>query len=430
MTLKKTTALAIAVLLLGLGAVLFVFRRSDDAKLSPVDVNDIAQSVAEQWSFLKSGNLPGRSYGIDYVVLDNSGRFVAATGSGLSETLSDAVANRDTIVDISRDGKTFGKLILYNRTETEWEAYRTRLLWTSAGIICFLILLVIAYSVFLDRTIFLPFRRLREFAGRVAEGDFDIPLKMDRGNLFGAFTESFDLMRHELARARESERKANQSKKELVASLSHDIKTPVASIKAVSEIMMVKTRDENQKRQLKIIDAKADQIDTLITNLFSATLEELQNLKVTVSRRKSATLAGLIRSADYNGCAEISAIPECEVVADPLRLQQVIDNIVSNSYKYAGTSMLVSSAVKGGFLEAEFRDYGRGVRAEELPLLSRKYYRAANAKDKSGGGLGLYISKYLMNRMSGDLACRNTEDGFAVTVKLKIAGNKKDLRNG
>lgn len=430
MTLKKAAALAIAVLLLGLGAVLFVFRKSDEAKLNPVDVNDIAQSLAEQWSFLKSGNLPGRSYGIDYVVLDDDGRFVAAIRSGLNETLSDAVANRDTIVDISHGGKIFGKLILYNRTETEWETYRVRLLWTSTGVICFLILLVLVYSVVLDRTIFLPFRRLREFAGRVAEGNFDVPLNMDRGNLFGAFTESFDLMRHELARARESERKANQSKKELVASLSHDIKTPVASIKAVSEIMMVKTRDENEKRQLKIIDAKADQIDTLITNLFSATLEELQNLKVTVSRQKSETLAGQIRTADYNGSAEICAIPECEIEADPLRLQQVIDNIVSNSYKYAGTSMLVSFAVKKEFLEAEFRDYGPGVQAEELPLLSRKYYRAANAKDKSGGGLGLYISKYLMNRMSGDLVCRNTEDGFAVTIKLKIPGNKKDLRTG
>lgn len=131
-----------------------------------------------------------------------------------------------------------------------------------------------------------------------------------------------------------------------------------------------------------------------------------------------------------NNCAEITVIPKCEIMADPLRLQQVIDNIVSNSYKYAGTSILVSFAVKDGFLEAEFRDYGPGVGEEELPLLLHKYYRAANAKGKSGGGLGLYISKYLMNRMAGDLECRNTKDGFAVTIKLKIAGSKEDLRIG
>lgn len=430
MTVRKTAVLAVTVLLLCLGTVLFVFRKSDEVRLSPVVVNDIAQSLAEQWDSLKNGNLPGRSYGIDYVVLDGSGKVVAATGSGFNETLNDAVANRDTIVDISRGCRTYGKLILYNRTETEWEAYRLRLLWTSTGVIVFLILLILVYSVYLDRKIFLPFRRLQDFAGRVAEGNFDIPLKMDRGNLFGAFTESFDLMRHELARARESERKANQSKKELVASLSHDIKTPVASIKAVSEIMMVKTSDHAEKRQLAVIDAKADQIDTLITNLFSATLEELQNLKVAVTVQKSSLLTGLIRGADYNGCAEISPVPDCMIMADALRLQQVVDNIVSNSYKYAGTSISVSFAVTGEFFEAEFRDYGHGVGPEELPLLSRKYYRAANAGGKSGGGLGLYISSYLMNRMGGGLVCRNTEDGFAVTVKLKTAENKKDLRIG
>ena len=62
---------------------------------------------------------------------------------------------------------------------------------------------------------------------------------MDRENVFGAFTESFDLMRHELRRARERERRASQSKKELVAKLSHDIKTPIASIRAVAEVMAV-----------------------------------------------------------------------------------------------------------------------------------------------------------------------------------------------
>ncbi len=292
---------------------------------------------------------------------------------------------------------------------------------TCIGTICCLILFIILYSLYLDRSIFRPFRKLRAFAGRVAEGNFDIPLKMDRGNLFGAFTESFDLMRHELAKARESERQANESKKELVASLSHDIKTPVASIKAVSEIMMVKTQDENEKRQLAIIDSKADQINTLITNLFNATLEELQRLRVAVSKQPSSLLSELIRNADYNESTAVSAIPDCEISADPQRLQQVIDNIVSNSYKYAGTSINVSFTLREQFLEVEFRDYGRGVTPDELPLLFHKYYRAANGDGKSGAGLGLYISKYLMNKMGGGIACRNTEDGFAVTIKLPTA---------
>ena len=89
-------------------------------------------------------------------------------------------------------------------------------------------------------TVFKPFKKLQSFAVNVARGNLDIPLKMDKNNPFGAFTESFDIMREELAAARQSEYAANRSKKELVASLSHDIKTPVASIKAVSELMLMR----------------------------------------------------------------------------------------------------------------------------------------------------------------------------------------------
>ncbi len=248
-----------------------------------------------------------------------------------------------------------------------------------------------------------------------------MPLDMDKNNFFGAFTESFDLMREELNKARENERLANQSKKELVASLSHDIKTPVASIKAVTEVMHVKTSDENQRRQLDIINSKADQINTLITNMFSATLEELQELKVIVTEQSSQVLYDLIRAADYNYKANVGGIAECIILADGLRLSQVVDNIISNSYKYAGTSIYVSSVIKGKYLEIGFKDYGRGVSEEELPLIFNKFYRAKNSKEKGGTGLGLYISKYMMEKMEGDIYCENSVDGFTVLLKLLIA---------
>ncbi|HEX3038619.1 MAG TPA: HAMP domain-containing sensor histidine kinase, partial [Oscillospiraceae bacterium] len=271
------------------------------------------------------------------------------------------------------------------------------------------------------RKMFRPFRKLQEFAHHVAAGELDFPLEMDKGNQFGAFTESFDLMRDELAKAKESERLANQSKKELVASLSHDIKTPVASIKAVSEIMMVKSDDEEEKRQLKVIDSKADQINTLITNMFNATLQELQVLSVVVTEQPSTLFYEIIKNADYNSRVVLSSIPECIILADRQRLLQVVDNVISNSYKYADTSIRVSAEIKEQYLEIEFRDYGKGVLSDEVPLLFHKFYRAKNAAEKSGAGLGLYISKYLMEKMSGEIACRNTGDGFAVTLKLFIA---------
>ena len=88
---------------------------------------------------------------------------------------------------------------------------------------------------------------MKDFAERIADGNLDIPLKMDRQNLFGAFTESFDIMRTELKKSRIAEANANESKKELVAKLSHDIKTPIASIKAASEVGAALSPDKKNR---------------------------------------------------------------------------------------------------------------------------------------------------------------------------------------
>ncbi len=360
-------------------------------------------------------------YGLDYVVLDNKGNLIRATRRGLNEDLNSAINNRDTIVDILLDTEVIGKLIIYNNTNELLKRHKNNMLISIITITVFITLFVLIYGIYIHRIFFKPFRKLQSFAHHVAAGELDIPLEMDKGNIFGAFTESFDLMREELAKARENERKASQSKKELVASLSHDIKTPVASIKAVSEVMIIKSNNEEDKKQLSIINSKADQINTLISNIFSATLEELQELKVTVKEIWSTELYDLIKNADYNNRTIVSEIPECIIFSDELRLLQVIDNIISNSYKYADTAINVTGNINGQYLELEFKDYGYGVPLDETPLLFNKFYRGKNSTGKSGAGLGLYISKYLMNKMHGDIAYKNTNGGFTLVLRLHIS---------
>ena len=246
---------------------------------------------------------------------------------------------------------------------------------------------------------------------------------MDKSNLFGAFTESFDIMREKLKIARENERQANESKKELVASLSHDIKTPVASIKAISELMQVCSKDSKTVDKLIIIESKADQIELLINNLFHATLEELEELKVDSCEENSKIIADLIKKSDFNNLVSEFNIPNVIIKCDKLRLGQVIDNIISNSYKYSNTKITISSYLCDNHLIISFNDYGKGINKDELPLLCQKFYRGSNSKSKNGSGLGLYISKYFMNKMDGDLTLNNIVSnnvitGFSVTIKL------------
>lgn len=421
MNIKRLILLIVIALLTCIGITLFAFPYKNKEDVDVAAVNDIAESLAKEWNSIRYTELPCMNYKMDYVVLDNENHLVRATRRGLNNDLSSAIRNRDTIVDIKSNNKVLGKLIIYNNTNIVWQQYRNYLLVFSVSIMFIAAILCILYLVYIDRTIFRPFNKLQGFARHVAEGNLAIPLEMDKGNLFGAFTESFDIMREELNKARENERLANQSKKELVASLSHDIKTPVASIKAVTEVMHIRSTDEKQKKQLEIINSKADQINTLITNMFNATLEELQELKVRVTEQSSQVLYDLIRDADYYSQVNITGISECIIMVDVLRLAQVIDNLISNSYKYAGTSIHVSTLIRGKYLEIGFKDYGVGVTEDEIPLIFNKFYRSKNSEGKSGSGLGLYISKYIMDKMSGDIYCENTGDGFIVILKLPIA---------
>jgi signal transduction histidine kinase len=290
--------------------------------------------------------------------------------------------------------------------------------------VCALALAGAVFYLYCEKRVLSPFRRLRKFARDIAAGELDVPLEMDKGGVFGAFSESFDVMRDQLKIARENAREAERAKKELVASLSHDIKTPVASIKAAVELLLLTAADEKEKTRLEQIGAKAEQINTLITDMFHVTLQELQQLAVNTAEIHSTLLPGLIKNADHKGKVKPFTIPECIVVADTVRLQQAFDNIIGNSYKYADTDIEIHAGFEGKFLVVEISDFGGGVPAEELPLITGKFYRGKNSADKSGYGLGLYISKFIMEKMSGALECRTGENGFSVKLMFLIAGAK------
>jgi len=289
-------------------------------------------------------------------------------------------------------------------------------------LICAFALCGIGMGLYFERAFFMPFRRLRKFAHRIAAGSLDIPLEMDKRNLFGAFTESFDLMRTQLRAARENEYKANVSKKELVASLSHDIKTPIASVMSAMDILLVRAKDEKEREMLEGVNAKLEQINALVTNMFHATLEELQALKVTPTEMPSTEIFTFIQDADYEKRITPFALPHCIVLADALRLRQIFDNLIGNAYKYAKTAITIHSFFTGKYLVVELRDYGRGVPEEEMPLLFNKFYRGGNAGQLEGYGLGLYISKYLIEEMAGEITCENRGDGFTVALALPLAG--------
>jgi len=411
--MKWFALLAAAILLIAVG--LFIWTVHDEQELDRVEVNRISRAIEREWPNALEGNLPESN--LNYLFVEQSQTLHSYSAQQGYETGNFDSTFDDALIDVLVDGAVVGQIVIIGVDAQQLTAARTQMVAIVTVAFVLLALSCAFLALYLHKTILRPFRKLETFASRVAQGDLNFPLEMDKKNRFGAFSESFDLMREQLATARENERLANISKKELVASLSHDIKTPVTSIKVIAELHRAK---HGTTSEMESIAGKADKIDLLISNMFTATLEELEQLKVSVGEVTSVELEDYIKASDYQKRVRNFSLPECVITADSLRLRQVIDNIIDNSYKYADTDIEVSGSFDKPFFVLTIRDFGQGVSPEEMLLLCEKYYRASNTESKSGAGLGLYLSHYFLEEMGGSLTIEDATPGLQITLRMKI----------
>ena len=270
-----------------------------------------------------------------------------------------------------------------------------------------------------------PFEKLKGFAEKIAQGNFDIPLDYERSNYFGEFTWAFDSMRREIKKARSCEREAIENNKTVIATLSHDIKTPVASIRAYAEGLEANLDGTPEKREkyLSVIMKKCDEVSKLTNDLFLHSLSDMDKLKI---NPECFELCGFIENAVSELAAEHNDVhfqkPDftAEVNADKNRLMQIAENLIGNSRKYAKTDIDVFITQSDGNVLIHFRDFGDGIPDEDMPFIFGKFYRGKNCKSEQGSGLGLYIVKYITEQMHGEFLLCNHSDGLEATVILPV----------
>ena len=107
-----------------------------------------------------------------------------------------------------------------------------------------------------------------------------------------------------------------------------------------------------------------------------------------------------------------------EISADKNRLLQVTENLINNARKYAKSQIDISIKKDDGYIEIHFRDYGSGIPDEDMPFIFDKFYRGKNCEGEQGSGLGLYIVKYLTEKMGGKVLLHNHRDGLEAVVSL------------
>ena len=393
------------------------------AQIDSVMLNDIARTVKENWDNIDALN--EKSFDTEIMLFNSDNKCIYSSSdtafNGINAPL-DAVREGMITMPVSEGEQFLGTVVSVNPERITYRRTIMRLAMVTFGMMALLLVLYIAFFYYINRNVVKPFERMKEFAGLIAEGRLDEPLMMDRNNIFGVFTESFDIMREELKASKQREIELKMKEKELIASLSHDLKTPVTGIRAICGVLLVKVQDEYVKAKVDNIEQKTQEISTLINDLLASALDDLGEMKVNVTEETSDILNVLVNEHDIYGKVHSEDIPECILRFDKNRMSQVIGNIINNSYKYADTNIDISYRFSGNFLEMKLRDYGEGVNPEEVGFLTNKFYRGRNnTVGKEGSGLGLYISSELMKKMGGQLICISDENGFEVTLMILLA---------
>ncbi|WP_081748971.1 HAMP domain-containing sensor histidine kinase [Butyrivibrio sp. FCS014] len=353
------------------------------------------------------------------------------------------------VLDLNVNGEYVGKVAWNDREETynntRYQVLKVAVLLWTAVLCCGYLLLLYMYSVFIK-----PIEELKDFATDIAKGELDKPLPIRKTNMFGSFVEGFDLMREQLKLSIDRERSSEIARKELIQGLSHDIKTPLAVINATCEVLELKytrkikelsstpSKGANDSHisectdtleKIRTISDKTGTVSALISDVMHASLEDMEKIDINVTEESSLILEERIKSlSSFGNIILKNHIHPCLVYMDRQRMEQVLDNVIGNSAKYAGTDITVSFSESEGvplengkncsYIKIRIRDNGPGVDKDDLPLIAEKYYRGKNATDKSGYGLGMYLCKMYMNRQGGGMEYYN-DNGFVVELALR-----------
>ena len=295
---------------------------------------------------------------------------------------------------------------------------------TAVLCLCFVICCLLFVFAYLYRKIIRPFEKMENYAQQIAGGDFSQSLEYERTNFFGAFTWAFDHMRKEIMTARKNEAQALSENKTIIAALSHDIKTPIASIRAYAEGLEANLDADYEKREryLEVIMRKCDEVSRLVNDLVLHSLSQLEQLEIKEQSVSIKTvLEETVRDFEYPDIVVKEPVPDAMLAVDEKRMAQAIVNVLENARKYAPESKIEITAFSvNERYEIHIRDYGKGILPEDMPFITNKFYRGKNVEDKPGSGLGLYIVSYIMERMGGGIELENHRDGLEVVMWMPV----------
>lgn len=394
-------------------------------------LNDVINKFkAKDYSF--------KTWKYPYAVIDNSGKILYHSSmikiqnqvnleeflqfdKSTSEEYKEFIKSSFPIVI---DNKNQGFLVVFINTkdlqektlyEKKFEVVRPVLILIVFSLILFGILMAYLFSYVIN-----PILKITSSSKDIIKGKFDNYVTFNSSTEIGELSYAFELMRDEVKNHIEGEERLKKSQKEIVAAISHDLKTPLSSIRlyveAIRDGMAENTEERNE--YAGTILKKVDTLNKLIDDLLEHSKASLEVLSI---NKKEINIKKFLENMIKEIAIELSSenvkffwdkkLPDGIISIDELRINQVIFNLISNSIKYSKGNLEIKfkAEIKGDYLYIYIEDNGIGILSEDIAYIFDKFYRGDKSRNYKipGSGLGLSTCKYIVEKHGGEIYCKS-----------------------
>lgn len=315
------------------------------------------------------------------------------------------------------------------------------LIFGKTGLILLLIVLVFILSILVlslitSRTISKPIKKLSNGANEIANGNLDYVIDYNSTNEIGVTVDSFNKMTKRLKESLEEQIRIEQSRKEMIAGVAHDLRTPLTSAKGYVEGLMdgIANTPEKQERYLKTIYSSTCTMEKLLDDLLTVSRLEPGNIELDLEAINindflsdcADDISAHLEEKGFDFVFDNRCAENTRLMLDTNRFTRVIRNIISNAIKYA------KKDVKGR-IELSAQDYqksviisiadnGIGVSKKNLSRIFESFYRADPARTRSseGSGIGLSVCRRIVELHGGRIWATSKEgEGLTIHISLK-----------
>lgn len=289
-------------------------------------------------------------------------------------------------------------------------------------------------TYYVSKSILTPIRKLSNAAKEISEGNLDYSIASTKTDELGHLSNTFEMMRQHLKEAKTVQTRYEQNHQELIASISHDVKTPLTSIKGYVRGIQdgVANTPEKLDHYMETIYKKANEMDALIDELFQYSKLDLARVPFQFEDIDIYSyFSDFVNELNFQlendrGSAVLSANKDDSYIvkADREQLNRVVTNITQNSLKYMDkgcAEIQVQLMSQQTHVAVEIKDNGVGVPSKDLSSIFDPFFRTDTSRNSStgGSGLGLAISKKIIEEHGGSIWA-HSEKGKSTSIHFTL----------